>query len=261
LATAKFAASGRRWTNKGEHLLVHAVSPERGSGSSSSARLNLLRRAVALGGQDAQGLYLTSAGFFGCSASEGNSAAGLKWPGLWPAGEERLLTALGAFASGLRDGVWLAIGVDMSRCYEAQEFWWFRGGESTHQCRVFRNRTPVADRVVTIGPFKVLGFVCGGIFGDHGIKCAVPDDVRGIDVVVDAAHASMNRQVDPAASASNLRPRWAFHRTLRRLGDHCGAVFAHAHGANDGLVRNCDNWIVYRGENPFPNSTTGIPIP
>jgi hypothetical protein len=156
--------------------------------------------------------------------------------------------------------VWLAIGVDRSGCYEAQELWWFRGGESTRQHRFVRNQTPMADRVVTIGSFKALGFICGGIFGDHGIGCAIPDDIRGIDVVVDPAHASMNRQRAPAASVSALHPRWAFHRTIRHLGRYCGAVFAHARGADTTLVRNCNNWIVYRGECPFLDPPAGTRI-
>lgn len=260
LATATFVTGGARppQDNLNSVLTVHAINPERGSGTSLRARGELLKRAVVQGGQVANTVYLTSAGFFGCVSPAGNSSRGLKWPGIDQRTEARLLARLGGFAHSLNPDVWLAIGVDLSgETHTKQELWWFRGGSEELQHKDVRGVTPADDRMVAIGPFNIKAFICGGIFGYHGVEPLIPEDLAGVDVVLDAAHASMNRKRDAEADENTLYPRWAFQRTICRLGDHCGAVFAQARGADASLVRNCDNWIVYRGERPFADPALG----
>lgn len=260
LATATFAKGGSRAPEgaKGERLVVHALNPERGTGSSVRARFNLLKRAVALAEAKRNTVFLTSAGFFGCVAPPGNSSKNLSWSEIDRPAEKRLLKRLGDLSASLPAGVWLSIGFDRSgQNHKDQELWWFCGGQSERMHVHVRAVTPVADRVVAVGSFKLMGFVCGGIFGHHGIQPRIPKDLVDVDVVLDAAHASMNRRHDREDTAAALRPRWAFHRTIRQLGDRCGAVFAQARGADENLVRNCDNWIVYRGERPFPDPVAG----
>jgi hypothetical protein len=84
-------------------------------------------------------------------------------------------------------------------------------------------------------------------------------DLDGIDVVLDAGHVSLNRIWTPLVPLS--RRRWAFQRKIRQIADHCGAMFSHAHGPDFGVkVRDCDNWIAYRGEVPFPGEAAGFSI-
>lgn len=102
----------------------------------------------------------------------------------------------------------------------------------------------------------MLGFVCG-----EGYEWPVDELTRalsGIDVVVVSAHVEVNRiwerEIDPELK------RWAFQRRFQLISGCAGAALAHARGTDHTYVRNCDDWFVYRGEDPFPGPRVGTPI-
>jgi hypothetical protein len=143
-----------------------------------------------------------------------------------------------------------------------QEQWWFRGGHNEPVARLVRAATDLAKRKFRVGKFSVMGFVCGEVW-DGGSSFNPSKDTAGIDLILDLAHASLNR-----VWARNVRPypRCAFQRMLFDLRTKCGAMVAFAHDVDlkerslvrdpkeRSLVRRQDNWIVFRGENPFPDS-------
>jgi hypothetical protein len=101
-----------------------------------------------------------------------------------------------------------------------------------------------------VGGFRLRAFVCGELC-DGGCGFDIAHDLQGIDVVLDAAHGSITRRWDRAAQPW---PRGAFQRTFRQLGTVCGAILSQAHEADAGAgyVRRQDNWVVFKGELPFP---------
>jgi hypothetical protein len=104
----------------------------------------------------------------------------------------------------------------------------------------------MADRSIQVGRFRVLAFVCGELF-DGGSGFDAVTDTAGVDLVLDAGHASVARAWDRAA----MPPRFAFQRAFATIGRYCGGMLAQAHDAGD-YARRQDNWVVYRGQLPFP---------
>ncbi|HYI00690.1 hypothetical protein [Hyalangium sp.] len=254
IATAKFGKRGIRAQDDRSTLTVHALNPERGTDWSISGRLDLLERALMTAPPErGETIYLTTAGWFGCATPKGDTATGLTWLCLSEAEEESLKKAVGLLVEKLPQTTQVAIGVDRRYGYDdQQELWWFQGGYSDVQATHVRTHKPVPR---SIGDYRVLAFICGAIYGFGGPALDVGRDLSGTDVVLDAGHASLNRQWNPQVPLS--RKRWAFHRSIRKIGTQCGAVFSHAHGDDYAYVRNCDNWIVYRNEPPFPGKREG----
>src|SRR5438067_8882254 len=71
--TARFGPGGIRWPGAGPCLRVVALNPQRGTGTTTRARFEFLRRALATVGTDGRTVFLTAAGFFGCVAPPGDS--------------------------------------------------------------------------------------------------------------------------------------------------------------------------------------------
>lgn len=111
----------------------------------------------------------------------------------------------------------------------------------------------MAERRIEIGEFRLLAFVCGELC-DGGSGFAPATDTVGFDVVLDAAHASVARAWNSEAEPQ----RFVFQRMFRTLGRYCGGMLAQAHDADseEGYARRQDNWVVYRGESPFPEMET-----
>jgi hypothetical protein len=108
----------------------------------------------------------------------------------------------------------------------------------------------MTDRRIEILGFRLLAFVCGELC-DGGSGFDPETNTTGIDVVLDAAHGSVAR----AWNRDALPQRFMFQRAFRALGQYCGGMLAQAHEADsgDGYARRQDNWVVYRGESPFPD--------
>ena len=245
--TACFGPGGIRWPGAGACLRVTAVNPQRGTGSSSDARLDLLRRAVEQEGAIGPCVYLTSAGFFGCAAPTGDRIAALTWPGDLDLGD--LDRRIGDLARRLPADTVIGVGVEQSWATADQRIWWYTGASRTRSHETVRNESTMADRRIEIGEFRLLAFVCGELC-DGGSGFDPATDTTGIDVVLDAAHASVARAWDREAEPQ----RFVFQRMFRTLGRCCGGMLAQAHDADsgDGYARRQDNWVVYRGESPFP---------
>jgi hypothetical protein len=99
----------------------------------------------------------------------------------------------------------MAIGVDLENGRpEKQELWWFDAGERSP---IIRRRTEESS-VLAAGAFRVLPFICGSIFGNDGVELNFAGLV-GVDVVIDAGHASLNPQwaktIAPHVGPSNER--------------------------------------------------------
>ncbi len=248
--TARFGAGGTRWTGSGPHLRVVAVNPRRGTGASVDARLDLLQRAIDATHTDGPCVYLTSAGYFGCVTTAGDSTRDFSWPGDLDLGD--LDRRLGAISATLPKDTLLAVGAEQSWETHEQKVWWYTAGSRARSGEVVRDATALADRVLDVGGFRLLLFVCGE-FWDGGSGFDMTRDTKRIDVVLDAAHGSINRVWDRAAEPW---PRCAFQRTFLYLGRVCGGMLAQAHEADTGggYARRQNNWVVYRGELPFPET-------
>jgi hypothetical protein len=192
-------------------------------------------------------VFLTSAGFFGCAAPPGDKIADLRWPSdldLAKLGER-----IGDLVGRLPPETILGVGVEQSCAYTDQRIWWYSGGSRCRIRETVRCETPMAERRFEIAGFTLLAFVCGELC-DGGSGFDPRANVTGIDVIVDAAHASVVRAWDRNAEPQ----RFMFHRAFRFLGRHSGGMLAQAHAADsgNGYARRQDNWVVYRGELPFP---------
>lgn len=250
---ANFGPSGVRWSGTGPRLKVVAVNLERGTGSTTAARLDLLRKAIDLVHPDGPIIYLTPAGFFGCASSRGDhiNDGNLSWPGI--ADPAELTQLLGEQAAALPKDTMLAIGVDKGSEDALQEQWWFRGGRSEPERQLVRGamlKGEMKERTFQVDGFHVLGFVCGELW-DGGSGFEFQKHTAGLDLVLDLAHASINRLWD-----RTVRPerRCAFQRTFFDLKLKCGAMLAYAHDMDTkaGIVRRQNNWILFKKENPFP---------
>ncbi len=201
-ATARFGPGGTCWAGSGPCLRVIAVNPQRGTGSSPDARLDLLRRAVEQPAEDGPHVYLTSAGFFGSAAPAGDRIAGLYWPGDLDLGS--LDSRLGDLASRLPRDTIIGVGVEQSSAYADQRIWWYSGVTRTRDRETVRTESPMAERRIEVGGFRLLAFVCGELC-DGGSGFDPETDTAGIDVVLDAAHASVARAWDREATPPEVR--------------------------------------------------------
>lgn len=217
-------------------------------------RLFFLEEAVAALPPQGVTAYLTCAGFFGSRAMDGRHAGdGGGWELLSASDLLTIEQRLGSLAAGMPKDSFLIIGVDRDEG-KAQELWFYRGGESARFQCVARGDVPAK---IDLAGFKVLAFVCGAIYDPKdGNPLDSARHLDDVDVVLDAGHVSLNRVRDRVVPIQ--RRRWAFQRKLQEISRHCGAIFSHAHGGQyDARVRDCDNWIAYRGGAPFPDPREG----
>jgi len=229
-------------------LQVIALNPRRGTGSSPEARFGLLCRVIEQTSRPEPTVYITSAGFVGCATPAGDSTKDFFWPGHLDLAD--LDRRFGEVACQLPEHTRLGIGVEPSWEDEHQRLWWYRWGVKSRCSEIVRAGTPLQDRLVEVGGFRLLPFICGELW-DGGSGFDITRDTVGVDVVIDAAHGSVNRVWDRAAEPQR---RWAFQRAFLRLGKACGGMLAQAHemDTGDGYVRRQNNWVVYKGEMPFP---------
>ena len=249
-----FARGGWKPKPNDDSLRLIVLNTESGTGSSLAARRALLHAAIQRVGNLGPAVLVTPAGFFGCAVDMEGEA---HWPGTvdLAALEAELTGAARSWPSSLM----VAIGVDSSGHDQRQ--WWFAGGEGRRQCEVLRGNeerdaTQLSSRVVIHAGFTLLGFVCG-----EGYEWPEDDLVpalAGVDVVVVSAHVEVNRIWDRGIDPG-LR-RWPFQRRFQLISGHAGAALAHARGTDTNYVRNCDNWFVHRGDEPFPGPRVGVPI-
>jgi len=249
-----FARGGRKPKAGDEALRVIVLNPEIGTGSSAPVRRALLHAAIERAGDSGPTLIVTPAGFFGCSVDAEGDA---HWPGNLDitALEHELADATRAWPSSLM----VAVGVDVHGHDQRQ--WWFAGGEGRRRCEVLRasderDATPLDARVVTHAGYTLLGFVCGEGYEWH--EGQLTSALSDVDVVVVSAHVEVNRiwdrEIDPGLK------RWAFQRRFQLIAGYAGAALAHARGPDETYVRNCDDWFVHRGGDPFPGPRVGVPI-
>jgi hypothetical protein len=257
LGEARFARGGGKASYDGPSIAIRTVNPRRGTSWAIADRLAFLKNAVGALSSAGTTTYLTSAGFFGARASQGWYAGdGGSWEKLSSDDLSAIDQGLGTLSTSMPGGTFLIVGVD--RNSQEQELWFYRGGERERFDRVCRGDVP---RPIDLDGFKVLVFICGAIFNS---KEGNPLDPRrhldDIDVVLDAGHFSLNRV--RARRVAPDRNRWAFQRKLQEISPHCGAIFSQAHGNEHGVyLRDCDNWIVYQGGDPFPGESKGYEIP
>lgn len=255
LVSTRFGPGGKRWSGSGPALQVVAINLERGTGSQEEARLNLLKRAVNIIQVDGPLVILTPAGFFGCETLRGDRCKpeiDLKWNPIQSV--TSLADSIGDAIAEFSDHVILGVGVDKAGDTHSQEQWWFRGGKRTPERELIRGRCEsMAERTFQVGPFKILSFICGELW-DGGSVFTVDQHLAGIDVVLDLAHASVNRTWD---STKRQKYRWPFQRAFFDLKDKCGGMLAFAHDL-DTTPPSCEyvlrkeNWIVFHQEFPFP---------
>lgn len=251
---AAFTRGGRKAKAGEDSLRVVVLNTESGTASSLSARRALLLAAVQRASSSAPTVLVTPAGFFGCAIdAEGTP----HWPGNIDITslENELADAACSWPSSLI----VAVGVDVAGHDQRQ--WWFAGGEDMRRCEVLRGSevreaTPLSGRVVIHAGYTSLGFVCGE--GYEWPEDELTPVLSGIDVLAVSAHVEVNRiwdrEIDPGLK------RWAFQRRFQLISGYAGAALAHARGADESYVRNCDDWFVHRGEDPFPGPRVGQPI-
>lgn len=251
VGSAYFGKGGTQ-ARKGSGLAVHSVNPELETDLTTPARLRLLNRAISTAppGRSAT-VYLTAAGFFQCDIGEGiSTGAGVGGGAEVP----KLERALRKLAKQHSEEVLFVVGVDIGDQAQRQELWWISG------CSGVIHRTGRSDipAVHHFAGYALRGYVCGAIIGQSGHRLDPQRDLKGTDVVLDAGHVRLNRMWDPTPGPQ--AKRHAFHQMINSIGGYAGAVFSHAHGPDfSTYVRDCDNWIVYRGSAPFPGEQAGQP--
>ena len=248
---SEFGLGGIRFQGEGPCLTVCSINPERGTDGSIQGRLDLVQMILLEFPKGCgETLFLATAGFFGCHSAPGKNGRGLHWSGISVSDKDRVKTTINNICKSLPPSVHLLVGIDYNGEARNQHLWYFQG--KSPESFMDQNRI-LKSNPIKIGPFYVLPFVCGSIFGDGGIAIDCKKDLKGIDVIVDAAHVSLNSQRDRYKDASLLFPRWAFHRVLRMIGDEGrGAVFSHSHDGDLLLLRNRNDWVVFAFELPFP---------
>ena len=249
-----FARHGDQPSSDGDALRVVVLNIESGTAGSIAARRALLTAAIERVGDSGPTLLVTPAGFFGFGVAPDGAVS---WTGV--ADITLLENDLSRLARSWPTSLMVAVGVD--RDSDDQRQWWFCGGEGRRRCEISRSgtsrdATPLSQRRVTHAGYTLLGFVCGEAY-----EWPQPDlaaDLPGIDIVVISAHVEVNRiwdrEIDPGLK------RWAFQRRFQFIAQHAGAALAHARGIDDAYVRNCDDWFVHRGNDPFPGPRVGQPI-
>ncbi len=252
--TAAFARSGWRAPSEDDSLRVVVLNTESGTASSTSARRALLVAAVERASNAGPTVLITPAGFFGCTI---DAAGNPHWQGIVDIAvlKDELIDLARSWPASLM----VAIGVDVAG--DDQRQWWLVGGGESLQCEVLRGSatraaTPLSRRSVKHAGHTLLGFVCGE--GYEWPEAELAAALVGIDVVAVSAHVEVNRIWDPEID-QGLK-RWAFQRRFRFISEYAGAALAHARGADDNYVRNCDDWFVHRGEEPFPGPRVGETI-
>lgn len=252
--TCVFAQHGGQPTSNADGLRVVVLNIESGTACSMPARRALLEAAITRVGDDGPTLLVTPAGFFGFGVGRDGA---LSWTGVTDVAS--LENDLAGLARSWPTSLMVAVGVD--RDGNDQRQWWFCGGERGRRCEILRwsssrDATQLSQRRVTHAGYTLLGFVCGEAYEWQERDLAA--ELSGIDVVVVSAHVEVNRiwdrEIDPGLK------RWAFQRRFQFISQHAGAALAHARGIDDTHVRNCDDWFVHRGSDPFPGPRVGQPI-
>lgn len=238
----RIGRGGRRPRKNAKALQVVAVHVERGTGSTVAKRANLLARAIEAAPPNEPTLYLTTAGFFGVEYPAGSSVDDLVF---FRPRRSSVEKALLRTTGDLPAHAYVLAGVDLDDDeYENQELWLVNRGKLIREPTMRYVQAP-HERIFEVDGFRVLPFVCGEIY-DGGFNPEA--DLKKVDVVVDAAHASVNR-------AHDRDRRWSyapFQRMFLDIAPHAAAVLAHAHDDNERLVRCRNNWVVFRDEAPFP---------
>ena len=249
-----FARHGSQPASTADGLRVVVLNIETGTACSMDARFALLEAAVARVGDKGPTLLVTPAGFFGFGVARDGA---LSWTGI--ADIVSLENDLTALARSWPASLMVAVGVD--RDGDDQRQWWFCGGEERRCSEILRSSTsrdatPLAQRRVMHAGYTLLGFVCGEAYEwpERDLAAELP----ATDVVVVSAHVEVNRIWDREIDAG--LKRWAFQRRFQFISQHAGAALAHARGIDDAYVRNCDDWFVHRGSDPFPGPRVGEPI-
>lgn len=240
----RVSREGRRPRRNGKALRIVAVNVERGTASTVAARAHLLLRAIEASPPDEPTLYLTTAGFFGVDYPAGSSVDDLSF---FRPRRSSVEKALLRTTRDLPAHAYILAGVDLDNDeYEHQQLWLAKGGWLVRE-PIRRYVQPPHERIFEVEGFRVLPFVCGEMY-DGGVSFDPKTDLMKVDVVVDAPHASVNRSHD-----RELRWSYApFQRMFLDIAPYAAVVLAHAHDDNERLLRCRNNWVVYRGESPFP---------
>jgi len=257
LGEGRFGRGGRAARANRPSITVRTVNPRRGTSWRAADRLHFLEKAVRTIPSDSVTVYLTSAGFFGARAKDGRHAGdGGDWELLSASDLSTIDQGVGSLAATMPTDSFLVVGVDRDRG-GTQELWFYRGGTQVRFHCVARGDAPTR---IDFAGFKALAFICGAIYdSSDGNPLDPARHLQDVDVVLDAGHLSLNRVWTPVVSLG--RKRWAFQRKLQEISPYCGAIFSQSHGNRYGTrVRDCDNWIVYRGDDPFPGKRRGYEI-
>jgi len=253
--TCVFTRGGGQPESNEDALQIVVLNTASGTASSINARCALLSAAVErVGATSRPTVLVTTAGFFGCHIDLHGAPC---WPGIADVGSlERELTE---FARSWPESLIVAVGVDRDGGDQRQ--WWFAGAEGGRRSEILRASasrpaTPLSQRRVAHAGYTLLGFVCGE--GYEWAEHDVAEELSGVDVVVISAHVEVNRIWEPAID-EGLK-RWAFQRRFRFISQYAGAALAHARGTDANYVRNCDDWFVHRGKEPFPGPRVGDAI-
>lgn len=238
---------------RGPALRVTVINPEAGTSALAHERLALLEAAVSAVLEPSPTLYLASAGFFGFRVEADRTLA---WIPI--ASFDALRSRLETVVDRWSPHAYLAVGVDGDDGNDQRQ-WWFRGGHGRIlEIERYRSPKPLRDRIVDLDGYRAIGFVCGEAYQHDEEDLMRTIDAEHVDLVAISAHEHANR-VWASTVAPSAR-RWAFQRLFQRISSGAGAALAHAHGDDASRVRNCDNWFVSRGEDPFSGSRTGVRI-
>lgn len=248
-----FGRGGTRGRSATEAVSVIVLNPDCGTSWSEPARLGLLAAAAARSEMAASRptLMLAASGFFGYAARPYGDS---RWTG--DGDREWRRAALESLVAEWPSSALLAVGVDFGG--DAQEQWWLKGGSGLVKVIVrsaYKSHAPLADRRVVHGDLTFLGFVCGEAY-ERSEDEFVAQLESGVDVVAISAHVRVNRISAPCVTSSSAK-RWAFQRRFQLISGYAGASLSHARANDDRYVRDCDNWFVHRGEDPFPGERSG----
>jgi hypothetical protein len=248
---AAFARDGTNGSKRKGALRVVVLNTESGTGGDASDQRSLLAAAVQRAGESTPSVIITPAGFYGCAIDADGEP---RWHGVARVASLRdeLVELAASWPSSLR----VAVGVDVA-C-DDQRQWWLAGGRRERPLEIRRGaeRSSIAERRISHAGFTLLGFVCGECY--EWEKRELASALTDVAVVAVSAHVEVNRiwkrRIDPK------RKRWSFHRRFRFISTYAGAALAHVRGADDRYVRNCDDWFVHRGGEPFPGPRVGVPV-
>lgn len=262
VATARVGADGRRASaSSPTAIVIFAVSVNRLVSPTINARLNLMEQVVKIIGSQVEpgvsSLWVFPGGYFGFDSRQG------AWLDLRENDVQQLQRDIQRVFEGFPRKSILTFGVDyldQRHLDRRQQAWVLENASGdTIIRRITRERSPLSQRIFSVGQLHAAAFVCGEFTGSRTFQNGPffvdatgrshyldePErQLRECHILIDLAH----QRVSGSVHASPNR-RMVHQRQMERFSRHGVAVLAHHHAGKKSRGRpqskHQSNWVVF----------------